>query len=120
MAIVNKVDKKIKTNIEQVVKYQLLTHCFFNNILITAADLNCLAELVFNPNMELAKFCEHIAEKKIFKSTQSARNTITKLARKNLITKNGKSKKTVELHPSVIVQHDGLVLLDFKVLSNES
>ena len=43
MAIVKKVDKKIKTTISDTTKYQILTHCFFNKIQISTADLDCLS-----------------------------------------------------------------------------
>ncbi len=45
MAIVNKVNKKVKMSKDEVIKYQILTHCFLNNIQISKSDLNCLSEL---------------------------------------------------------------------------
>ena len=35
MAIVNKVDLKMKVDIDLSIKYQIITYCFFNNILIS-------------------------------------------------------------------------------------
>ncbi|NQY43346.1 MAG: hypothetical protein HRT87_08390 [Legionellales bacterium] len=120
MAIANKVDKKIKTTRYEVIRYQILTYCFFNSIVITVSDLNCLTILAMNKNVELTKFCDMIVEEKIFKSSQSARNVINKLARKNLIDKDGKNKKTVSLNSNMIIETEGLILLDFKILGNES
>jgi len=48
MALVNKVEKKIKTNRESVIKYQILTYCFFNAVQISQSDLDCLTELALN------------------------------------------------------------------------
>ena len=120
MAVVNKVDIKLKVDINQTVKYQILTYCFFNNILLTKTDLDFLAELSFNPKIEIAKFCNLLTEKGIFKSSQSARNAITKAEKKNLLVKKGHNKKTISLNPDINVQSSGLVLLDYKILGRES
>ena len=41
MAIVNKVNKKVKMSRDDVIKYQILTHCFLNDIQISNSDLEC-------------------------------------------------------------------------------
>ena len=40
MAIVNKVEKKVKMSKDEIIKYQILTHCFLNNIQISKSDLD--------------------------------------------------------------------------------
>tara|TARA_R110000796_G_scaffold119418_2_gene233566 strand:+ start:430 stop:801 length:372 start_codon:yes stop_codon:yes gene_type:complete len=120
MAIVNKVDFKLKVSINNTIKYQILTFCFFEDISISNSDLEFLATLARNPNMEIAKFCILLTELVIFKSPQSARNAISKAERKNLIVKTGSNKKTIVLNKSMNVQKDGLVLLDYKILGSES
>lgn len=120
MAIVNKVEKKVKTTKDNVIKYQIITYCFFNDIQISSSDLDCLAELANNKDIELTKFCDLITEKQIFKSSQSARNAVTKASKKFLISKTGKNKKTIRLSDSMEVQKDGTIFLDFKILGNES
>ena len=42
MALVNKIEKKIKMSKDEVIKYQILTHCFLNEIQISNSDLHCL------------------------------------------------------------------------------
>jgi hypothetical protein len=120
MAIVNKVEKKVKTTKDNVIKYQIITYCFFNDIQISSSDLDCLAELANNKDIELTKFCDLITEKQIFKSSQSARNAVTKASKKLLISKTGKNKKTIRLSDRMSVQNDGVIFLDFKILGNES
>jgi hypothetical protein len=120
MAIVNKVDLKMKVDIDLSIKYQIITYCFFNNILISNSDLKFLAELSKNKNIELTKFCLKLVEDKIFKSPQSARNAISKAERKKLIVKKGNNKKTISLEKNINVQIEGLVLLDYKILGYES
>lgn len=82
MAIVKKVDKKIKTTVSDTTQYQILTHCFFNKIQISTADLACLALLAELGEHELTDFCKLVCFKNIFKSPQSARNAITKAEKK--------------------------------------
>jgi len=120
MAIVNKVDLKLKVNINNSIKYQILTFCFFERIVISSSDLEFLATLARNPKMEISKFCVLLTELNIFKSAQSARNAISKAEKKNLVIKKGTNKKTIVLNKNINVQKEGLVLLDYKILGSES
>lgn len=120
MALVNKVDLKLKVDIELSIKYQIVTYCFFNNIPIGASDLNFLKELSKKDNIELTKFCIELVNLNIFKSPQSARNAITKAEKKNLLIKTGNNKKTISINKDINIQNKGLVLLDYKVLGSES
>jgi len=120
MAIVNKVDLKLQVDINETIKYQILTYCFFENILISNSDLKCLMELSKQPKIELTKFCIFLTEEKIFKSPQSARNALAKAEKKKLIVKNGINKKTISVNKTINIQTDGLVLLDYKILGRES
>ena len=120
MAIVNKVDIKMKVDIDKTIQYQIMTYCFFNNIFISNSDMKFLAELSKYENIELTKFCLKLVEGDIFKSPQSARNAITKAEKKNLLDKSGNNKKTISLQKDINVQTSGLVLLDYKILGSES
>jgi len=120
MALVKKVDLKLKVNIDTSIKYQILTYCFFNDILLNNSDLKFLCELAKNNNVELTKFCLDLVKQEIFKSPQSARNAITKAEKKGLLSKKGTNKKTILINPNINVQNEGLVLLDYKVLGNAS
>ena len=70
--------------------------------------------------MEMTKFCNYTVDQDIFKSSQSARNAITKAEKKNLLVKKGNNKKTISLNPDINVQSSGIVLLDYKILGRES
>tara|TARA_R100000231_G_scaffold139338_1_gene120241 strand:+ start:772 stop:1152 length:381 start_codon:yes stop_codon:yes gene_type:complete len=120
MALVNKVDFKLKTDMDTVIKYQILSYCFFNNILVTGSDLKFLCELSKTPDIELTKFCLQLVLKNIFKSPQSARNAITKAEKKGLLIKKGNNKKTITISSDINIQTEGLVLLDYKILGNET
>ena len=120
MAVVNKVDKRIKMSKDDVIKYQILTHCFLNDIQISNSDLECLSELSKCGTKELTLFCEEISKKEIFKSAQSCRNALTKAEKKKLIIKNGSNKKTISINTSMNIQTEGSILLDYKILGVET
>jgi hypothetical protein len=120
MAIVNKVNFQIQTDMDTCIKYQILTYCFFKNVLISNSDLKFLMELSKNNKIELTQFCNMLVDMDIFKSPQSARNAITKAEKKQLLIKNGINKKTISINKSINVQTNSLVLLDYKVLGSES
>ena len=117
MAIVNQVDKKVRMSKWEIVKYQLLTHCYLNKISVSEADLDCLTFLAIEGDQELTAFCNKAHTKDIFSSTQSVRNCLTKAEKKNLIKKEGKNKKKIFINPEIKVHCNGNILLDFKFLS---
>jgi hypothetical protein len=119
MAIVNRVELKMRVGLNETIKYQILTFCFFKNILISNSDLKFLAALAKNPNIEISKFCILLTELNVFKSSQSARNAISKAEKKGLIVKKNGLKKTITLNADLNVQSTGVVLLDYKILGNE-
>jgi len=120
MAIVNKVNQKLKVDISQSIKYQILTYCFFSSIHINNSDLNLLAELASSGGIELSIFCKLITNKNIFKSEQSARNAINKIEKKKLLIKDGLNKKVIYINKDINVQSKGIVLLDIKILGSET
>jgi len=120
MTKVNKVDKKVKMSKDGVIKYQILTFCFLNDIQISISDLNCLTELAKMGDHELTSFCKAVAEKEIFKSPQSARNAITKAEKKNLVDKIGNNRKSIRICNEMELQTEGTILLDYKFLGVES
>jgi hypothetical protein len=116
MAEVTKITKKIRTSLDKTLKYQILTYCFFNDIQISNADLNCLALLGLLGEHELTDFCKIAVTNDVFKSPQSARNAVNKATKKGLISKNGNSKKSILLSKKIQTSKEGVVLLDFKIL----
>lgn len=120
MAIVNQIDKKVRMSKWEIVKYQILTHCYLNKISVSEADLECLTYLALEGDQELTMFCNKAHTKEIFSSTQSVRNCIAKAEKKNLIKKEGKNKKKIFINPDLNVFSKGNILLDFKFLSVET
>lgn len=117
MALVNQIDKRVRMTLWQIVKFQILTHCHLNNIIVSDADLNCLTFLAVQGDQELSSFCAKAHEKNIFSSVQTVRNCLTKSERKGLIKKEGKNKKKIFINPDLKVYTKGNILLDYKFLS---
>ena len=118
MAIVNTVEKRIKMQKDGVIKYQIITFCFLNNLDLSKSDIDCLLELAKKGSINVTNFCNIISSLNIFKSAQSCRNVIQKAKKKNLIIMDNKN---IMLNPDMKIQVDGQILLDFKILdiSNE-
>jgi len=112
MALVNQVQKRVKMPKWDIVKFQILTHCYVNHITMSDSDLNCLTLLSFNQPIELTHFCYDASaeDEKIFKSSQTVRNSLNKSEKNNLIM----------LNPSLKIQTQGKILLDYKFLDNDS
>lgn len=117
MAVVNQIEKKVVMTNWEVVKYQIVTHCYISKIQVSEADLNCLTYLALEGEQELTSFCSKVHDQNIFSSSQSARNSLTKCEKKNLIVKEGKNKKKITLNPEMKILSGGNILLNFKILS---
>ena len=117
MALVNQVQKRVRMAKWDVVKFQILTHCYINNIVVTESDLNCLTLLSLIGPIELTHFCYDASEEYgIFKSPQTVRNCINKCEKNNLIQKDSKNKKLILINKDIKVQTEGDILLDYKIL----
>ena len=117
MALVNQVQKRVKMPKWDIVKFQILTHCYINRITMSESDLECLTLLSLLGPIELSHFCyEASDEHKIFKSEQTVRNCINKCEKNNLVSKDPSNKKVVFIDPALKVQTEGDILLDFKFL----
>lgn len=100
-----------------IIKYQILTHCYINHIVVSESDLNCLTLLSILGPIELSHFCyEASDEHKIFKSEQTVRNCINKCEKNNLVVKDAVNKKVILMHPDLKIQTEGSVFLDYKFL----
>lgn len=117
MAVVNQIEKKVVMTNWEVVKYQIVTHCYISKIQVSEADLDCLTYLALEGEQELTSFCSKVHDQNIFSSSQSARNSLTKCEKKNLIVKEGKNKKKISVNPNLKIIANGNILLNFKILS---
>jgi hypothetical protein len=122
MALVNQVQKRVKMPKWDIVKFQILTHCYIKRIAMSESDLNCLTLLSFNEPIELTHFCYDASsdEDWIFKSPQTVRNCINKAEKNGLVIKDETNKKQILLNPDLKVQTEGTILLDYKFLGDDT
>jgi hypothetical protein len=122
MALVNQVQKRVRMPKWDIVKFQILAHCYINRITMSESDLDCLTLLSFNQPVELSNFCLDASaeEEWIFKSPQTVRNSINKAEKNGLIVKDSSNKKVIMLNPNIKVQTEGTILLDYKFLGNDT
>jgi hypothetical protein len=122
MALVNQVQKRVKMPKWNIVKFQILTHCYINKILMSESDLDCLTLLSFNQPIELTNFCYDASSEEdwIFKSPQTVRNSINKAEKNGLVIKDDANKKLIMLNPDLKIQTKGVILLDYKFLGNDT
>jgi len=122
MTLVNQVQKRVKLPKWEIVKFQILTHCYINRITMSESDLNCLTLLSFNEPVELSNFCLDASSEEdwIFKSPQTVRNSINKAEKNGLVIKDKSNKKIIKLNPDLKIQTEGVVLLDYKFVSNDT
>ena len=122
MALVNQVQKRVRMPKWEIVKFQILTHCYINRIAVSESDLNCLTLLSFNEPIELTHFCYDASaeEEWIFKSPQTVRNCINKAEKNKLVIKDTSNKKLIMLNPALKIQTQGTVMLDYKFLRDDT
>ena len=122
MALVNQVQKRVKMPKWDIVKFQILTHCYINRITMSDSDLNCLTLLCFNQPIELSNFCLDASSEEdwIFKTPQTVRNSINKSEKNGLISKDVNNKKLIVINSALKIQTEGIVYLDYKLLSNDT
>ena len=119
MAKVNQIEKKALVSNWNCVKFQILTHCFLNDIQLSPAEIECLTLLGIEQEAEISPFCIKAFEKNIFKSPQSVRNALAKLEKMNLVAKDGINRKKISLN-NIPVLSTGNILLNYKILSVEA
>ena len=118
MAVVKQVQKKVVMSKKDIIKFQLITHCYLNKITVSNSDLECLTLLSLLGPLELTHFCYDAAEEhKIFKSQQTVRNCINKCIKNNLVQRDNKNKKLIRISKDLNVETLGSILLDYNFLA---
>lgn len=139
MAQVNLVNKQVQMDLIEIIKFQLITHCYINQINLSELDLDCLTYLGLLGEVELTDFCNQMAEKRLRdkmktwkpspdkpgekkpdSSPQTIRNVLIKAEKENMILKNGRGRKKIALNPNLKIQTAGNILLNYKLLRVDS
>ena len=119
MAKIKHVKKQVSMSHRDIVKYQLVSHCFFSDIQLSTSELNCLTLLGLFNDVELSEFCVTVVTENVFKNPQTVRNFLTKAAKLDLVYKYtadaNVNKKRIQLNSDLNLQTTGSVLLDYKL-----
>jgi hypothetical protein len=135
MAQVNLVNKQVQMTLDEIIRFQLITHCYINNINLSELDIDCLAHLGRLGQSELTEFCTFMAEKRLADklktwkpnpdnprekrpeaSSQTIRNVLIKVEREKLLVKEGRGRKRISLNPELKIQTAGNILLNYKLI----
>jgi hypothetical protein len=132
MGTINQVQKKGIMSQWDIIKFQILVYCYFNDISVCDSDLECLTLLAINGESELTDFCNAACDpnnrdkdpsvpvtRKIFTSPQSVRNCVNKAFGKRLLEKVGKGKKRIIVSPEMKIQTTGNILFEMKFLRKD-
>lgn len=114
--VVNQVQKKIRMELWDIVKFQISIHCHINKTPLSEQEIDCLSLLALYGNTELTVFCTEVIKQNVSGSTQSVRNALAKIEKKGMLLKTGKSKKRISINPSMNIQTQGNILLDYKII----
>lgn len=114
MAKVNLVDKRARLTLRDIVKFQLITHCYLKKEAMSESQLDCITLLAIKGEYDLTEFCDLASKEQIFKTTQTVRNCLVKLENSGYIIKEGKNKKKIMVNPDLKIQAVGNILLDYK------
>lgn len=136
MAKVNLVNKQIQMDLADIIKYQLMTHCYVKHIVLSDLDYDCLTNLGLMGESELTDFCTIMAEKRLYEklktwkpsrpnekqpepSPQTIRNVLIKVEKEGLLHKVGKGRKKISINPELKIQTSGNILLNHKIVRIE-
>lgn len=133
MAKVNLVNKQVRMGLDDIIRFQLMSHCYINNIVVSELDLECLTELGKMGEADLTDFCAHMADLRLEKklktwkpdpnmplpkrpeaSPQTIRNVLVKVEKEKLLVRSGKKRKLITINPDLKIQTQGNILLNFK------
>jgi len=116
MAKANLVEKRVQMGHRDIIKYQLLTYCFMQDIRLSNNELDCLTLLGAYGEHGLSEFCKVTVEENIFKTAQTVRDFLTKAGDLKIVHKRGTNKKKISLSDKLEIQTKGNIVLDFKLV----
>lgn len=95
-----------------------MTFCYFNEVKnVSKADLDMLSLLSLKQERKLEWFCREVAKRGIFKSSQAARNAVTKAEENKLIIRQGVKKNILILNPAIRYCCNPNILVNYNLLA---
>lgn len=115
MAKFNVTHKSLMLNYADIIRMQIIMHCFSNKISLSSMEIDCLVVLCAYGHMQISNFCKLSVEKGVFKTPQTVRNFLTKAENLKLIKKVGTTKKEIMLNEGLNIQKNGNIMLEYKM-----
>ena len=78
MAKLHLVEKKVRMNKEDIIRYQIITHCYINHISLSTTDVDCLVSLGTYGVIELTDFCKKVADARLDEKLQEWKTDMSK------------------------------------------
>lgn len=116
----NKVNKAEAMGLFEIIKFQIMTHCFLKNIRLNETELNCLAYLGTScarkkdGKIRQIDFCRVVEGIGIFGSLAAAVNCLQKIEHTKLFLKSQGGKKMLWLNPELNIVTTGNIFLEYK------
>jgi hypothetical protein len=116
MAKFKVVKKTLELSNDDIVYYQINSYCQLNNIYITRSEQSCLYYAI--KEVRLSDLINTLIENKVYKSEQSARNTITKLVKLGVLNKSGTIKnRYIFISEEIDIYSDDNLIIDLRLVT---
>lgn len=117
-----KVDKVVRLNKLEIIRYQLMHHCFMKKIRLSDSELSCLSLLGQLGQVRLSEFNKIASSKaggNILGSPIAIASCLSKIERTGLFVKKNNGKKVIFLNPDLNIQTEGNIIINLKLVKLE-
>jgi hypothetical protein len=115
-----KVNLHEKTHLDMelfdIVKFQIISHCFFSKISLNETEYNCLALLAISGKTRLIDFCRKAADMGFLSNHTAVNNCLARIDKSKLFLKEGAGKKMIYINPELKLQTRGNILVKYTLL----
>lgn len=117
MARFTNIERKAAVPLFDIIKFQIITYCFFKQITLNETELKCMTLLGMKGKTRLNEFCKVAFEQKYLGSATAVSNCLDRLERSGLYIKEGVGKKVIFLNPELGIKTSGNIKLDYQIFS---
>ena len=110
----------VKMTVEEIVKFQLLVHCYISSIRVTPLALDVLTIIGVQGECALTDIITELVDRGMFTQGQAARTLLSRMEDAGLVVKKkmeGTNKnKLIYLHPSIGIQNTTPIYAEVKAI----
>jgi len=104
----------VRMNRKEIIKFQLIVHCYINSITVSDFGLDIATGIGENESIELNDYAKDLCAKGVFTQEQAARTAINRL-----VKREGTRKRLLYLHPSIGIHNQTPIFVDVKALCEQ-